>query len=75
MKSGNNSRTNNKDNYRDRASMKGEQEYMGEDVGDLGAGKGADRKRAGNAAEILLISLPASPFIRLPSTDFRIILK
>ena len=48
MKSGNKGRTNSKDNYRDRASMKGEQEYMGEDVGDLGQGKGADRKRLMN---------------------------
>ena len=41
-------RVNNTDNYRDREPMKREKEYMGEDIGDLGQGKGADRKRLAN---------------------------
>jgi len=41
-------RINNTDNYRDREPMKREKEYMGEDIGDLGQGKGADRKRLAN---------------------------
>jgi hypothetical protein len=47
-KTGNKGRINNKDNYKDRPPMKGEQEYMGEDIGNLGMGKGADRKRLVN---------------------------
>ena len=41
-------RINSTDPYGDRESMKGEKEYMGEDVGDLGQGKGSERKRLFN---------------------------
>ena len=41
------SRINNSKNYRDRESMKGESEYMGENI-QLGFGKGSDRKRLAN---------------------------
>ncbi len=37
-----------KDINRDRDDMTGQQEYLGEDIGELGQGKGADRKRLAN---------------------------
>ena len=48
---GNKGRINNTDNYRDRDSMSGEQEILGEDIGNLGKSKGADRKRLANEIE------------------------
>lgn len=47
-KSGNSSRINNEDNYRDRDDMKGQQSHKGEDIGDMGVNKGSERKRLVN---------------------------
>jgi len=46
--SGNKGRTNTSGQYRDRASMKGDKEVLGEDISNLGKGKGSDRKRLAN---------------------------
>ena len=50
-KSGNSSRTNNADNYRDREDMNRQPELFGEDISDFGKGKGAYRKRLANEIE------------------------
>ncbi len=47
----NSGRRNNTDNYHDRPSLENSQELLGEDIGQLGKGKGGERKRLANEIE------------------------